>query len=163
MRPKCDKHVQSYSHQRVTQRLQSWWRSPANSSGNTLCQIHVWQGYWELNYCVLLQNLPSVEVRKAEIAPRLSINDYLKVMPFGLGLDVRSNAQYVSYLLLLDDLSIFWLSVCRFKTGHMPLSMNVQPQQLATFAPILKKLNKKYHTVLADQDSDGAEVLVWIL
>lgn len=40
----------------------------------------------------------------------------------------------------------------------MPLSMNVQPQQLVTFAPILKKLNKKYHTVLADKESEGAEV-----
>jgi hypothetical protein len=36
--------------------------------------------------------------------------------------------------------------------------MNVQPQQLTTFAPILKKLNKKYHTVIADEDSLGSEV-----
>ncbi|CAO3693411.1 unnamed protein product [Umbelopsis ramanniana] len=83
-------------------------------------------------------DLPSVEVRKAEIAPRLSLSDYIKVMPFGLGLDVRTNAQ--------------------FKKGHMPSSMNVQPQQLTTFAPILKKLNKKYHTVIADEDSLGSEV-----
>ena len=40
----------------------------------------------------------------------------------------------------------------------MPSSMNVQPQQLTTFAPILKKLNKKYHTVIADEDSSGSEV-----
>ncbi|KAH8552787.1 rab-GTPase-TBC domain-containing protein [Umbelopsis sp. PMI_123] len=65
----------------------------------------------------ILWDLPSVEVRKSEIAPRLSLQDYVKTMPFGLGLD-----------------------------------------QLATFAPILKKLNKKYHTVITNNDSLGSEV-----
>jgi hypothetical protein len=42
----------------------------------------------------------------------------------------------------------------------MPLSMNVQPQQLSTFAPILKKLNKKFHTIITDQQLEGAEASI---
>ncbi|CAM0140285.1 unnamed protein product [Umbelopsis sp. WA50703] len=85
-----------------------------------------------------IMDMPSVEIRKAELSPRITLQDYLKTISYGLGLDIRSNAH--------------------FKAGHMPLSMNVQPQQLSTFAPILKKLNKKFHTIITDQQLEGAEI-----
>ncbi|KAG2174861.1 hypothetical protein INT43_005923 [Umbelopsis isabellina] len=94
----------------------------------------------ELDQEEAIMDMPSVEIRKAELAPRITLQDCLKTMSYGLGLDIRSNA--------------------RFKAGHMPLSMNVQPQQLSTFAPILKKLNKKFHTIITDQQQEGAEARI---
>ncbi|KAI8099653.1 rab-GTPase-TBC domain-containing protein [Halteromyces radiatus] len=79
----------------------------------------------------------SIEIKKKELSPRISVADLYRVIPYCLVLDIRSEQA--------------------FARGHIPSSMNVQEQQLQNYASVLKKLNRKYHVVMSEKD-DGAEV-----
>ncbi|CAO3654620.1 unnamed protein product [Mucor fragilis] len=79
----------------------------------------------------------SIETKKAELAPRLSISDIPKILPYALVLDIRPESEYVK--------------------GHAPSSMNVLASQLSSYANILKKLNRKYHVVVAKEGEGGPE------
>ncbi|KAK4514821.1 Rhomboid domain-containing protein [Mucor velutinosus] len=79
----------------------------------------------------------SIETKKAELAPRLSISDISKILPYALVLDIRPESEYVK--------------------GHAPSSMNVLASQLSSYANILKKLNRKYHVVIANEGQGGPE------
>lgn len=46
----------------------------------------------------------------------------------------------------------------RYVKGHAPSSMNVLASQLSSYANILKKLNRKYHVVIANEGEGGPEV-----
>jgi rhodanese-related sulfurtransferase len=56
-------------------------------------------------------------------------------------LDIRSESEYVK--------------------GHAPSSMNVLTSQLSSYANILKKLNRKYHIVIANEGEGGPEVIYY--
>lgn len=47
----------------------------------------------------------------------------------------------------------------RYVKGHAPSSMNVLASQLSSYANILKKLNRKYHVVVAKEGEGGPEVM----
>ncbi|ORZ19556.1 rab-GTPase-TBC domain-domain-containing protein [Absidia repens] len=79
----------------------------------------------------------SIDVKKKELAPRINVIDLQRVLPYCLVLDIRSEQA--------------------FTRGHIPSSMNVQEQQLPSYATVLKKLNRKYHVVMAENDHAGAE------
>lgn len=48
-----------------------------------------------------------------------------------------------------------------FTNGHVVSSMNVQAPQLPSYASILKKLNRKYHVVVGD-DQEAPQVFIFI-
>lgn len=48
--------------------------------------------------------------------------------------------------------------VKRYVKGHAPSSINVHDNQLSSYANILRKLNRKYHLVIADENDRGPEV-----
>ncbi|KAI7897510.1 rab-GTPase-TBC domain-containing protein [Cokeromyces recurvatus] len=73
----------------------------------------------------------SIEIKKTELAPRLSVKDLLNILSYSLIIDIRSESEFVK--------------------GHIPLSINVQAAQLPSYANILKKLNRKYHVVIANE------------
>lgn len=79
----------------------------------------------------------SIETKKIELAPRLGVQDLPKILPYSLVLDIRHETKYVK--------------------GHAPSSMNVLPSQLSSYANILRKLNRKYHVVIADEGDGGPE------
>ncbi|KAG0167463.1 hypothetical protein DFQ30_006037 [Apophysomyces sp. BC1015] len=96
---------------------------------SSLTKIQV-QRWWE-------EPLP-LETKKKELAPRISVQDVPKVLPYTLVLDIRSDQE--------------------FAKGHIPSSMNIQASQLDSYATILRKLNRKYHMVMTDKDQEqGAE------
>lgn len=70
------------------------------------------------------------------MAPRISVKDLPKILPYSLVLDIRPETEYTK--------------------GHAPSSMNVVASQLSSYANILKKLNRKYHIVIANDG--GPEV-----
>ncbi|KAI7883450.1 hypothetical protein K492DRAFT_205415 [Lichtheimia hyalospora FSU 10163] len=72
----------------------------------------------------------SIDIRKQELAPRIAMKDFPKIAPYTLVLDIRSDKDFAS--------------------GHVVSSMNVQAPQLPSYASILKKLNRKYHVVIGD-------------
>ncbi|KAI9017945.1 rab-GTPase-TBC domain-containing protein [Phycomyces nitens] len=72
----------------------------------------------------------STEEKKQELAPRIDAKDLEKLLPYTLLLDIRSDQE--------------------FARGHFPSAMNVQAAQLDNYANILRKLNRKYHIVIAD-------------
>ncbi|RCI04651.1 hypothetical protein CU098_007366 [Rhizopus stolonifer] len=78
-----------------------------------------------------------IETKKTELAPRLGIQDLSKILSYSLVLDIRSESEFVK--------------------GHVVSSMNVLTTQLASYANILKKLNRKYHVVIANQGEEGPE------
>ncbi|RUS20934.1 hypothetical protein BC937DRAFT_94006 [Endogone sp. FLAS-F59071] len=79
----------------------------------------------------------SIAVKNKELAPRLSITDFIKIKPHALVLDIRGEIE--------------------FQRGHLPLSFNIQQSLLAMFGTTLKKLNMKYHVVLAKRDDAGPQ------
>ncbi|KAI8147678.1 rab-GTPase-TBC domain-containing protein [Fennellomyces sp. T-0311] len=88
------------------------------------------QNWWE-------KPLP-IETKKQELAPRIDIADFPKISPYTLVLDIRSDHEFVA--------------------GHLASSMNVQPSQLQSYASILRKLNRKYHVIVADDsEKQGPE------
>ncbi|KAI9497994.1 rab-GTPase-TBC domain-containing protein [Zychaea mexicana] len=88
------------------------------------------QQWWE-------KPLP-IDVRKQELAPRIDIADFPRISPYTLVLDIRSDHEFVN--------------------GHLASSMNVQPSQLHSYASILRKLNRKYHVIVADDsEKQGPE------
>lgn len=46
----------------------------------------------------------------------------------------------------------------RFSRGHISSSMNVLASQLPSYATILKKLNRKYHIIVSDDEALGPAV-----
>ncbi|KAG1172408.1 hypothetical protein G6F70_006425 [Rhizopus microsporus] len=78
----------------------------------------------------------SIEEKKLELAPRLAVKDLEKILPYSLVLDIRPESEFVQ--------------------GHIPSSMNVQAAQLMSYTNVLKKLNRKYHVVIANEaESNG--------
>lgn len=73
------------------------------------------------------------------MAPRLAIDDMTKILAYSLVLDIRPESEYVK--------------------GHAPSSMNVLASQLSSYANILRKLNRKYHIVIANEEEGGPEVI----
>ncbi|KAG1140860.1 hypothetical protein G6F37_007493 [Rhizopus arrhizus] len=72
-----------------------------------------------------------VEIKKQELAPRLAVSDLERILPYSLVLDIRPESEFIQ--------------------GHVRLSMNVQISQLNSYANVLKKLNRKYHIVIANE------------
>ncbi|CAG8439739.1 12090_t:CDS:10 [Ambispora leptoticha] len=87
------------------------------------------QRWWE-------QPIP-VEVKKAELAPRISLKDLVKLKNYVLVIDTRGEDE--------------------FNRGHFPLSFNVNPAQLDHVAPTLRQQKKKYHVVLAKRGDSGPQ------
>ncbi|KAI8061457.1 rab-GTPase-TBC domain-containing protein [Gongronella butleri] len=76
-------------------------------------------------------------MRKNEKAPRMLAYDLCRILPVCLALDIRNEHVFVR--------------------GHLPGAMNVQPQHLKNYASIFKKMHRKYHVVIADDEKEGAE------
>ncbi|KAI8341702.1 rab-GTPase-TBC domain-containing protein [Chlamydoabsidia padenii] len=77
----------------------------------------------------------SIETKKNELAPRINVTDLYRVLPYCLVLDIRPEQS--------------------FTAGHIPSSMNVQDHQLPSYAAVLKKLKRKYHVVISENDLEG--------
>ncbi|KAL1920907.1 uncharacterized protein VTP21DRAFT_11542 [Calcarisporiella thermophila] len=70
-----------------------------------------------------------LEVKKTELAPRISLKDFVQLQKYALVIDIRGEQE--------------------FARGHLPDSYNLNPSQsLTTLTPLLKKLQRKYHVVL---------------
>ncbi|KAG2234896.1 hypothetical protein INT48_000323 [Thamnidium elegans] len=93
--------------------------SPDSAQDNKEPQLKQW---WDEHV--------SIETKKIELAPRISVKDLPKILPYSLVLDIRPETEYTK--------------------GHAPSSMNVVATQLSSYANILKKLNRKYHIVIAN-------------
>ncbi|RUP48461.1 rab-GTPase-TBC domain-containing protein [Jimgerdemannia flammicorona] len=102
-----------------------------------------------------------LEDKKAELAPRISIADFIRLQPYALVLDIRGEPEEISNI---SDYRFPVLAIppTRFSRGHLPSSFSVQLVQLSTFGSILKRLNKKYHIVLANRDDTGPQVRLCI-
>ncbi|KAG9285348.1 hypothetical protein G9A89_010823 [Geosiphon pyriformis] len=90
---------------------------------------HPNQRWWE-------QPTP-VEVKKSELAPRISLKDLVKLKNYVLVIDIRRDEEFIR--------------------GHFPLSFNVNPSQLDHVSSTLKQQKKKYHVVLAKRGDSGPQ------
>ncbi|KAI8387981.1 rab-GTPase-TBC domain-containing protein [Radiomyces spectabilis] len=72
-----------------------------------------------------------------ELSPRISVKDIDRILSSSLLLDIRSEQA--------------------FSQEHIPSSMNVQSEQLKSYATILRKLNRKHHLVVCDDDEQGLQ------
>ncbi|ORX62120.1 hypothetical protein DM01DRAFT_1072584 [Hesseltinella vesiculosa] len=78
-----------------------------------------------------------IDLKKKDLAPRMHSQDFLSTLPHSLVLDIRHDHDFVR--------------------GHLPGSMNVQPQHLKNYASIFKRMHRKYHVVIAENEEQGAE------
>lgn len=62
----------------------------------------------------------------------------------------------------LDTLARIHIEPFSFANGHVVSSMNVQAPQLPSYASILKKLNRKYHVVIGD-DQEAPKVCLFLI
>ncbi|CAJ0749559.1 21924_t:CDS:10 [Entrophospora sp. SA101] len=85
------------------------------------------QRWWE-------QPIP-VDVKKTELAPRISLKDLAKLKNHVLVIDIRSEQDFVG--------------------GHFPLSVNFNTSYLDQVTDALFQEKKKYHVVLANRGESG--------
>ncbi|KAI9143714.1 rab-GTPase-TBC domain-containing protein [Paraphysoderma sedebokerense] len=85
-----------------------------------------------------------LETRKAELSPRISLQDLIKLGNSVLVIDIRSADEY--------------------NKSHYPCSLNIQPNGLPLGIPYIKKnLLKKYVVVLDEKNGKGAEVATQLI
>ncbi|CAB4391474.1 unnamed protein product [Rhizophagus irregularis] len=95
---------------------------------NGVPDYHI-QRWWE-------QPIP-IDVKKTELAPRISLKDLVKLKNYVLVIDIRSEQE--------------------FSRGHFPLSVNMNPAHLEQFIQALKQEFKKYHVVLGNRGDSGPQ------
>ena len=101
----------------------------------------------------------SIEEKKLELAPRLAVKDLEKILPYSLVLDIRPESEQDRALFYSFHVHSSSFFISRFVQGHIPSSMNVQAAQLMSYTNVLKKLNRKYHVVIANEaESNGPSV-----
>ncbi|RIB20199.1 hypothetical protein C2G38_2244718 [Gigaspora rosea] len=81
-----------------------------------------------------------IEVKKAELAPRISLKDLVKLKNYVLVIDTRTEQE--------------------FGRGHFPLSINMNPVHLEQLSQALWQEKKKYHVVVGIRGESGPSDLV---
>ncbi|CAG8640371.1 5304_t:CDS:10, partial [Funneliformis mosseae] len=76
----------------------------------------------------------SIDTKKEELTPRISLKDLVKLKNHVLVIDTRSELE-----------------------GHFPSSINMNPAHLEQLALTLRQENKKYHVVLAKRGDSGPQ------
>jgi len=77
----------------------------------------------------------SIEVKKAELVPRISFKDLVKLKNYGLVIDTRTEQE--------------------FGRDHFPLSINMNPVHLEQLSQALWQEKKKYHVVVGIRGESG--------
>lgn len=78
-----------------------------------------------------------IEVKKAELAPRISLKDLVKLKNYVLVIDTRTEQE--------------------FGRGHFPLSINMNPTHLEQLSQALWQEKKKYHVVVGVRGESGPQ------